>query len=142
MVVNRMNSGDDSKTVITFGTFDVFHFGHLKILERALSYGDRLVVGISTDALSTSKKGRSPVYSQQERSAIIAALRCVDEVFWEESLEEKEQYIRRYNADVLVMGDDWAGKFDELSGLCAIEYPPRTPAISTTALIEKIQVDF
>lgn len=137
-----MNSGDDSKTVITFGTFDVFHFGHLKIFERALSYGDRLVVGISTDALSISKKGRSPVYSQQERWAIVAALRCVDEVFWEESLEEKEQYIRRYNADVLVMGDDWAGKFDYLSGLCAIEYLPRTPAISTTELIEKIQVDF
>jgi len=97
---------------------------------------------LSTDALSISKKGRSPVYSQQERSAIVAALRCVDEVFWEESLEEKEQYIRRYNADVLVMGDDWAGKFDWLSGLCAIEYLPRTPAISTTALIEKIQVDF
>ena len=137
-----MNSGDDSKTVITFGTFDVFHVGHLNIFERALSYGDRLVVGISTDALSISKKGRSPVYSQQERSAIVAALRCVDEVFWEESLEEKEQYIRRYNADVLVMGDDWAGKFDEFSGLCAIEYLPRTPAISTTELIEKIQVDF
>ena len=137
-----MNSGDDSKTVITFGTFDVFHVGHLRIFERALSYGDRLVVGISTDALSISKKGRSPVYSQQERSAIVAALRCVDEVFWEESLEEKEQYIRRYNADVLVMGDDWAGKFDELSGLCAIKYPPRTPAISTTELIEKIQIDF
>ena len=129
-------------TVITFGTFDVFHFGHLKILERALSYGDRLVVGISTDALSISKKGRSPVYSEHERSAIVAALRCVDEVFWEESLEEKGQYIRRYNADVLVMGDDWAGKFDELSDLCAIEYPPRTPAISTTELIEKIQIDF
>ncbi len=142
MVVNRMNSGDDSKTVITFGTFDVFHFGHLKIFERALSYGDRLVVGISTDALSISKKGRSPVYSQQERWAIVAALRCVDEVFWEESLEEKEQYIRRYNADVLVMGDDWAGKFDDLSSVCAIEYLPRTPAISTTELIEKIQVDF
>jgi glycerol-3-phosphate cytidylyltransferase len=129
-------------TVITFGTFDVFHVGHLNIFERALTYGDRLIVGISTDALSISKKGRSPVYSQQERWAIVAALRCVDEVFWEESLEEKEQYIRRYNADVLVMGDDWAGKFDELSGLCAIKYLPRTPAISTTELIEKIQVDF
>lgn len=137
-----MNSGDDKKTVITFGTFDVFHFGHLRIFERARSLGDRLVVGVSTDALTISKKGRAPVYSQEERSAIVAALRCVDEVFWEESLEEKEQYIRRFNADVLVMGDDWAGKFDELSRLCEIEYLPRTPAISTTELIEKIQVDF
>lgn len=137
-----MNSGDDKKTVITFGTFDVFHFGHLRIFERARSLGDRLVVGVSTDALTISKKGRAPVYSQEERSAIVAALRCVDEVFWEESLEEKEQYIRSFNADVLVMGDDWAGKFDELSRLCEIEYLPRTPAISTTELIEKIQVDF
>lgn len=136
-----MNSGDDCKTVITFGTFDVFHVGHLRIFERARSFGDKLVVGVSTDALSISKKGRPPVYSEEERWAIVAALRCVDEVFWEESLEEKEQYIRRYNADVLVMGDDWAGKFDELSSLCAIEYLPRTPAISTTELIEKIQVD-
>jgi glycerol-3-phosphate cytidylyltransferase len=140
MCSSRRKQG--TTTVITFGTFDVFHLGHLRILERALSYGDRLVVGISTDALSISKKGRPPVYSQQERSAIIAALRCVDEVFWEESLEEKEHYVRRFDADVLVMGDDWAGKFDELSGLCAIEYLPRTPAISTTELIEKIQVDF
>ena len=140
--MTKVNHGDDRKTVITFGTFDVFHVGHLRIFERALSYGDRLVVGVSTDALSISKKGRPPVYSQQERSAIVAALRCVDEVFWEESLEDKEQYIRRYNADVLVMGDDWAGKFDELSGLCAVEYLPRTPAISTTEIIEKIQVEF
>ena len=131
-----------NSTVITFGTFDVFHVGHLRIFERALSYGDRLVVGISTDALSISKKGRPPVCSQQERSAIVAALRCVDEVFWEESLEEKAQYILRYNADVLVMGDDWAGKFDDLSSLCSIEYLPRTPAISTTEIIEKIQVEF
>ena len=142
MVMKTMNSGDGSKTVITFGTFDVFHVGHLRIFERALSYGDRLVVGISTDALSISKKGRPPVYSQEERSAIVSALRCVDEVFWEESLEEKAQYIRRHNADVLVMGDDWAGKFDWLSDLCEVEYLPRTPAISTTELIEKIQVEF
>jgi len=142
MVVNTMNSGDGRKTVITFGTFDVFHVGHLRIFERALSFGDRLVVGISTDALSISKKGRPPVCSQDERSAIVAALRCVDEVFWEESLEEKAQYIRRYNADVLVMGDDWAGKFDELSDLCEVKYLPRTPAISTTEIIEKIQVEF
>lgn len=137
-----MKRKQGNTTVITFGTFDVFHVGHLRIFERALSLGDRLVVGVSTDALSISKKGRPPVYSQEERSAIVAALRCVDEVFWEESLEEKAQYIRRYNADVLVMGDDWAGKFDWLSDLCKVEYLPRTPAISTTELIEKIQVEF
>jgi glycerol-3-phosphate cytidylyltransferase len=137
-----MSQIDAGNTVITFGTFDVFHVGHLKILQRARSFGDRLVVGISTDALSVSKKGRSPVYSQFERSTIIAALKCVDEVFWEESLEQKAEYIRQYQADILVMGDDWAGKFDDLAAFCKVEYLPRTPAISTTELIEKIQVDF
>ena len=84
-----------SKTVIAFGTFDVFHVGHLRILERALSHGDRLIVGISTDKLNIDKKGRPPVYSEEERSEIIGALRCVDEVFFEESLDLKGEYIER-----------------------------------------------
>src|SRR3954468_9978543 len=94
-------------TVITFGTFDVFHVGHLRVLERAAALGDRLVVGVSADALNLRKKGREPVFSQAERLEIIAALRMVDEVFVEESLELKGDYIQRYDADVLVMGDDW-----------------------------------
>src|SRR3954467_12584088 len=96
-----------SKTVITFGTFDVFHVGHLRVIERAAALGDRLVVGGSADALNLRKKGRGPVFSQSERLAIIGALRMVDEVFVEESLEQKREYIERYDADVLVMGDDW-----------------------------------
>lgn len=128
------------RTVITFGTFDVFHVGHLRILERAGEHGDRLVVGVSTDALNASKKGRLPVYSESERIEIVAALRCVDKVFFEESLEQKGEYIRAYGADVLVMGDDWEGRFDDLSQLCEIVYLPRTPAISTTEVIEKIRV--
>ena len=125
-------------TVITFGTFDVFHVGHLRVLERARAFGDRLVVGVSADALNLRKKDRLPVFSQGERLEIVAALKCVDEVFVEESLEQKREYILRYEADVLVMGDDWAGKFDEFGDVCRVEYLPRTPAISTTALIEKI----
>jgi len=127
-----------SRTVITFGTFDVFHVGHLRVIERAASLGDRLVVGVSADALNERKKGRAPVFSQSERMEIVAALRAVDEVFVEESLEEKRDYILRYGADVLVMGDDWSGKFDEFEDICEVHYLPRTPAISTTALIEKI----
>jgi choline-phosphate cytidylyltransferase len=127
-----------SKTVITFGTFDVFHVGHLRVIERAASLGDRLVVGVSADALNERKKGRAPVFSQAERLEIVAALRAVDEVFVEESLEQKREYILRYGADVLVMGDDWKGKFDEFEDVCTVHYLPRTPAISTTALIEKI----
>jgi glycerol-3-phosphate cytidylyltransferase len=127
-----------SRTVITFGTFDVFHVGHLRVIERAASLGDRLVVGVSADALNERKKGRAPVYSQAERMEIVAALRAVDEVFLEESLEQKRDYILEHGADVLVMGDDWKGRFDDLADVCEVVYLPRTPAISTTALIEKI----
>ena len=126
------------RTVITFGTFDVFHVGHLRIIERAAEYGDRLVVGVSADELNKRKKNREPVFSQDERMAIVAALKPVDEVFVEESLELKREYIQKYAADVLVMGDDWAGRFDEFKDICEVVYLPRTPAISTTALIEKI----
>lgn len=126
------------RTVITFGTFDVFHVGHLRVIERAAALGDRLVVGVSADELNLRKKGREPVFSQGERMAIVAALKPVHEVFVEESLELKRDYITEYAADVLVMGDDWAGKFDEFEDICEIVYLPRTPAISTTALIEKI----
>ncbi|GAB3316791.1 adenylyltransferase/cytidyltransferase family protein [Haliea atlantica] len=125
--------------MITFGTFDVFHVGHLKILERARSLGGQLFVGVSTDTLNLSKKGRPPVYRQEERLEIIAALRCVDGVFLEESLELKGEYIRQFRADVLVMGDDWRGRFDEFSSLCEVVYLPRTPAISTTEVIERIR---
>lgn len=130
--------GTMARTVITFGTFDVFHVGHLRVIERAAALGDRLVVGVSADALNESKKGRAPVFSQGERLAIVAALKPVSEVFVEESLEQKREYIERFAADVLVMGDDWAGRFDEFRDICEVVYLPRTPAISTTALIEKI----
>ena len=94
--------------------------------------------GVSADALNLRKKGREPVFSQGERMAIVGALKRVDEVFVEESLELKRHYIEQFRADVLVMGDDWAGRFDEFGDICEVVYLPRTPAISTTALIEKI----
>ena len=94
------------KVVITFGTFDLLHLGHLRLLERARALGDKLVVGVSSDALNMKKKDRTPVMCQEHRMAIVAALRCVDEVFLEESLELKQQYIKEHNATVLTMGDD------------------------------------
>lgn len=127
------------KTVITFGTFDVFHIGHLRILERARDLGDRLIVGVSSDQLNLDKKGRLPVYSETERLAIVAGLKCVADTFLEESLEKKSQYVQEHEADVLVMGDDWAGRFDDLRSLCEVVYLPRTPSISTTATIERIR---
>ena len=126
------------RTVITFGTFDVFHVGHIRVLQRAAELGDRLVVGVSADALNIAKKGRAPVYSQDERMEIVASLRVVDEVFVEESLELKRDYIVEHHADVLVMGDDWAGKFDWVSDVCEVVYLPRTPSVSTTGIIEHI----
>ena len=133
-------AGGAKITVVTFGTFDVFHVGHLRILERARALGDRLIVGISTDELNLRKKGRPPVFTQGERMDIVAALRCVDEVFLEESLELKRDYLVRHRASVLAMGDDWAGKFDEFGDICRVVYFDRTPAVSTTAVIEKIRL--
>jgi glycerol-3-phosphate cytidylyltransferase len=129
---------DVEMRIITFGTFDLFHIGHLKILERARALGDELVVGISSDALSYRKKERYPVYPENERREIVAGLRCVDLTFFEESLEEKLAYIEEYSADCLVMGDDWTGKFDHLKTRCQVTYLPRTRGISTTGTIQEI----
>lgn len=125
--------------VITFGTFDVFHVGHLNILRRAKEMGDYLIVGVSSDALNFSKKARYPVYPESERMAIVAGVRYVDEVFSEESLELKGEYIKRYKADRLVMGDDWAGRFDDLKSICEVIYLPRTEGVSTTHLMARIK---
>jgi glycerol-3-phosphate cytidylyltransferase len=124
---------------LTFGTFDVFHHGHLRILERAAQLADELYVGVSSDDLNFRKKGRFPIYSQFERMRIIASLGFVTEVFLEESLELKRQYLMGYQADILIMGCDWTGRFDDLSDVCNVTYLPRTPDISTTQIIQKIQ---
>lgn len=125
--------------VITFGTFDVFHIGHVNILERAKELGEHLIVGVSTDALNYSKKQRYPIYNEQSRAAIVNAIHCVDEVFFEESLELKREYILKNKADVLVMGDDWAGKFDEFADICEVVYLPRTADVSTTEIIKTVR---
>ena len=124
--------------VLTFGTYDVFHVGHINLLQRAAALGDQLFVGVSTDNLNFSKKGRFPVYNEDDRCRIVNSLRYVNLVFTEESLEKKAEYIQQYNADILVMGDDWAGKFDNYKQYCDVVYLERTPSISTTHLIEVI----
>ena len=127
-----------SVRVLTFGTFDLFHVGHLNILRRARELGDWLIVGISSDDLNRRKKAKLPVIPQDDRMAIVSGIRFVDEVFVEESLELKRDYILEQHADVLVMGDDWAGKFDWVSDVCEVVYLPRTPSVSTTGIIEHI----
>lgn len=124
------------KRVITFGTFDILHIGHINILERAAQLGDYLIVGVSSDALNFSKKSRLPVYSEHERVKIISSLKVVDEIFIEESLDLKLEYIKKYKADILVMGDDWKGKFDWVKSSCEVTYLERTPSVSTTEIIE------
>ena len=123
----------------TFGTFDLFHRGHLRILERAAKLGSRLVVGVSTDKFNWDKKQRLPVVPYQDRKDIVAALKCVDQVFAEESMEKKRSYLIENNASVLVMGDDWKGRFDEFKDICQVVYLPRTENISTTLIKQIIE---
>lgn len=123
-----------SKRIITFGTFDLLHVGHIHIFRRAAELGDELIVGVSSDELNYSKKQKYPIYSEKERMLIVESIRWVKQVFLEESLELKKEYIQKYKADVLVMGDDWKGKFDWVSDVCEVIYLPRTPDISTTQI--------
>jgi glycerol-3-phosphate cytidylyltransferase len=127
------------KRVITFGTYDVLHVGHIRILQRARALGDYLIVGVSTDALNYSKKQKYPIYNEADRMEIIRSIAGVDEVFLEDSLELKGEYIKEFNADLLVMGDDWAGRFDEWKSHCEVLYLPRTDGISTTMTLEGIR---
>jgi len=124
------------RKVITFGTFDLLHEGHIRILERAKHQGDYLIVGVSSDELNR-KKGKLSVFGQNQRVSYVKALRCVDEVFLEESLEQKGEYIKQFDADLLVMGDDWKGKFDWVS--CDVMYLPRTEGVSSTDLKHGIE---
>ena len=129
---------DDSRIVITFGTFDCFHIGHVNILRRAKSLG-YLVVGVSTDKLNRQKK-KSAIFSESDRLAIVKQSCYVDEVFYEESLELKREYILKYHANILVMGDDWKGVFDDMP--CQVIYFERTPDISTTLIKQAAAVNW
>jgi len=127
------------KNVLTYGTFDLFHYGHLELLRRAKSLGDRLYVGVSTDAFNLLKN-KECIYSYTHRSAILRALRYVDVVFPETCWEQKADDVKKYHIDVFVMGDDWKGYFDEqLKGLCKVIYLPRTKGISSSFLREYIR---
>ena len=124
--------------IITFGTFDLFHVGHLRILKRAKELGTHLTVGVSSDALNVKKKSRNPIIPQDQRMEIIKNIECVDEVFLEESLELKRKYINEHQADILVMGDDWKGRFDDMGENCRVVYLSRTNDVSTTDILENI----
>ena len=126
------------KRVITYGTFDLLHYGHINLLRRAKQYGDYLIVGLSTDAFNSVEKKKKTYFSFEERKSLLEAIRYVDLVIPEENWEQKESDVKEYHVDTFVMGDDWKGKFDFLSPLCQVIYLPRTPEISTTQIKEDL----
>ena len=121
------------KRVITYGTFDLLHIGHINILRRAKELGDYLIVAISTDEFNSIKHKQS-VYTFADRRKIVEAIKYVDEVIPEENWEQKKEDVKKYNIDIFVMGDDWKGEFDFLKPLCKVIYLPRTQGISTTGV--------
>ncbi|HDP68684.1 MAG TPA: glycerol-3-phosphate cytidylyltransferase [Candidatus Marinimicrobia bacterium] len=125
------------KKVLTYGTFDLFHYGHLRLLERAKALGDYLIVAVSTDEFN-AVKGKKCTYPYEHRAKIVAAIKYVDEVIPETRWEQKIEDVKKHGIDVFVMGDDWEGKFDFLKEYCEVFYLERTKNISTTALKDQI----
>lgn len=121
------------KTIITYGTFDILHRGHINLLRRARALGDRLIVGLSSDEFNSGKH-KSSLLNYENRKVVLESIRYVDFVFPEENWEQKVSDIKSYEASIFVMGDDWEGKFDFLKDICEVVYLPRTAAISTTEI--------
>ena len=126
------------KRVITYGTFDLLHYGHINILRRAKALGDYLVVVLSTDEFNRNEKQKKCYFTYEERKNILEAIRYVDLVIPEESWDQKVRDVQEYNIDTFVMGDDWTGKFDFLKEYCEVVYLPRTPEISTTQIKQEL----
>jgi len=121
------------KRIITYGTFDLLHYGHINLLRRAKELGDYLIVGLSTNKFNEIK-GKKCYFSYEERKKLLEAIRYVDLVIPEECWEQKIQDIKEYKVDIFVMGNDWEGKFDFLKDYCEVIYLERTPEISTTKI--------
>ena len=126
------------KRVITYGTFDLLHYGHINLLRRAKQLGDYLIVALSTDEFNSDKKNKVCYFSYEERKKLLESIRYVDLVIPEENWEQKRTDIPLYHIDTMVMGDDWEGKFDYLSDLCEVVYLPRTKEIYTTKIKEDL----
>lgn len=122
------------KRVITYGTFDLLHYGHINLLKRAKALGDYLVVALSTDEFNWNQNHKKCYFSYEQRKSLLEAIRYVDLVIPETCWEQKETDVKDYNIDVFVMGDDWKGKFDFLKTQCEVVYLERTPEISTTKI--------
>ncbi|MYL62055.1 glycerol-3-phosphate cytidylyltransferase [Bacillus hwajinpoensis] len=127
------------KKVLTYGTFDLLHWGHINLLKRAKDLGDYLIVAISTDEFNEIKNKKA-YHSYENRKVILEAIRYVDEVIPEEHWEQKVDDVKNNDVDIFVMGDDWEGKFDFLKDHCEVVYLPRTAGISTTKIKKELLV--
>ncbi len=127
------------KKIITYGTFDLLHYGHINLLKRARELGDYLIVALSTDEFNWNCKQKKCYFSFEERKKLLEAVRYVDLVIPETCWEQKRSDVKEFRVDTFVMGDDWVGKFDDLKDLCEVVYLPRTPEISTTRIKNDLQ---
>ena len=122
------------KKIITYGTFDLLHYGHINLLRRAKKLGDYLIVALSTDEFNWNSKQKISYFNYEKRKMLLAAIRYVDLVIPEENWEQKVSDIKEFKIDTFVMGNDWEGKFDFLKDVCEVVYLPRTKEISTTQI--------
>lgn len=127
------------KTVLTYGTFDLFHIGHLNLLKRARELGDKLIVAVSTDEFNATK-GKTTLMPFEHRVELVRSVRFVDEVIAESNWDQKISDVQQHQVDLFVMGSDWQGKFDFLKPHCEVVYLPRTDNVSSTELKKAIQV--
>ena len=132
-----MLTTSSSRIVLTYGTFDLFHYGHVRLLQRLAAMGSELIVGCSTDEFNAIK-GKKSVMSFEQRRTILESCRYVSRVIPEETWDQKRTDIVNYNVSVFAMGDDWVGAFDDLSDIAQVVYLPRTRDVSTTELRSKI----
>lgn len=128
------------KRVITYGTFDLLHYGHINLLRRAKELGDYLIVALSTDEFNSNKKNKKSYFTYEERKKLLEAVRYVDLVIPEDSWEQKKKDVKEYHIDTFVIGDDWKGKFDFLKEQCEVVYLERTPEISTTQIKKDLKL--
>lgn len=128
------------KRVITYGTFDLIHYGHINLLKRAREYGDYLIVALSTDDFNSNMKGKKTYFSYDERKKLLESIRYVDLVIPEENWEQKISDVKEYKVDTFVIGNDWEGKFDFLNEYCNVAYLSRTPEISTSKIKNDLSI--
>ena len=127
------------KKVITYGTFDLLHYGHIKLLRRAKELGDYLIVALSTDEFNWNEKQKKCFFTYEQRKKLLEAIRYVDLVIPEENWAQKISDVQEFRVDTFVIGNDWEGKFDFLRDYCEVVYLPRTPEISTTQIKQELR---